>query len=620
MIKNIIKLFFIFAFILFGGIKSFAEGQIEISSVIYDNSASLVSLNSFNLEDYSFNFVPKFEKIEGENTVYFEIPSAKMTCSEKKFVLNSSEINAVNVYQSPINSDNVRVEISYNEGYNPANIRIKKAGNTLFIQFKYPSINNYYFQTIMQDLPVAPYYEQTNFQMKVPQKDNNILSQINSSFNIGQNSQNYNLIDKQLNLVTKYYIDDLTFDGNIIIISGVGTYTINKPIYLENPSRAAFDIPNSVVNPAIRNQEIPFGENETIKIGQFDKTTSRVVITSPNPEKYIPIIYPDTQRLAFFNTSDNSFNLYRSTTNLSSVKYEAVDGLNHNLKLVFTSPVIFGLNRKNDKTEIYVYNINSISESTIRAGLKNSPFEDTVVSKTSDGSLKLSFNTSKAKETDIHLGTDGKTLRIKAKLITPFEQKETVIGTPEIIVPSIPNKLKGKRYVMIDPGHGGGDVGATRNKIYEKDITLDMSKRVEKILKKKGYIVEMTRYDDRTVSLQERVDMSELFNPDIFVSIHVNSSNSETPSGLETHYYKENSIYLAKCIHAAMLNNINSNDRGLFKSKFYVINHTTAPAVLVETGFISNPSERAQIVTESRKNATAKAIAEGIDEYFKQQQ
>ena len=66
-----------------------------------------------------------------------------------------------------------------------------------------------------------------------------------------------------------------------------------------------------------------------------------------------------------------------------------------------------------------------------------------------------------------------------------------------------------------------------------------------------------------------------------------------------------------------MLNNISAHDRGLFKSKFYVINHTTAPAVLVEMGFLSNPNERAQIVTESRKSNTAKAIVEGIDEYFK---
>ena len=66
-----------------------------------------------------------------------------------------------------------------------------------------------------------------------------------------------------------------------------------------------------------------------------------------------------------------------------------------------------------------------------------------------------------------------------------------------------------------------------------------------------------------------------------------------------------------------MLNNVKSKDRGLFKSRFYVINHTTAPAVLAEIGFISNAWERGQLVTEARKNATAKAIVEGIDDYFR---
>ena len=127
----------------------------------------------------------------------------------------------------------------------------------------------------------------------------------------------------------------------------------------------------------------------------------------------------------------------------------------------------------------------------------------------------------------------------------------------------------------------------------------------------------MTRTSDETVSLEDRVEFSENLQPDIFVSIHVNSSNSSTPKGLETHYYKDNSLMLAKTMHASLLNNINAADRGLFKSKFYVINHTTAPAILVEIGFISNDSERAQIMTESRKQATAKAIAEGIHDYFK---
>ena len=199
----------------------------------------------------------------------------------------------------------------------------------------------------------------------------------------------------------------------------------------------------------------------------------------------------------------------------------------------------------------------------------------------------------------------------------PQRPSEKILPIEPIVTPKQPAKVTGKRYVVIDPGHGGSDCGAIRNGINEKDITLDISKRVVSLLEKKGYVVKMTRTNDTYVSLQDRVTISENFKPDIFVSIHVNSSNSESPTGLETHYYKDNSLKLAKNIHASMLNNINSKDRGLFKSRLYVINHTTAPAVLVEIGFISSSVERAQLVSASRKQATAKAIAEGIYEYFK---
>ena len=72
-------------------------------------------------------------------------------------------------------------------------------------------------------------------------------------------------------------------------------------------------------------------------------------------------------------------------------------------------------------------------------------------------------------------------------------------------------------------------------------------------------------------------------------------------------------------MHSHLVKTIDSKDRGLFKSKFYVINHTTVPAILVEIGFLSNTDERTQLVTDARKQKTAKAIAEGIIEYIKSQ-
>lgn len=170
----------------------------------------------------------------------------------------------------------------------------------------------------------------------------------------------------------------------------------------------------------------------------------------------------------------------------------------------------------------------------------------------------------------------------------------------------------------MDAGHGGTDCGAIGGGIQEKDITLDIAKRVEKLLKQKGYDVKMTRSDDTFVSLQDRVEISEDYNPDIFVSIHVNSSVRPEITGVETHYYHQESISLAQTVHSALASAIQTVNRGLFKSKFYVINHTTSPAILIEIGFISNADERNQLVGETRKQATAKAIADGIQKYLQQ--
>ena len=136
-------------------------------------------------------------------------------------------------------------------------------------------------------------------------------------------------------------------------------------------------------------------------------------------------------------------------------------------------------------------------------------------------------------------------------------------------------------------------------------------------MRSKGIKAVLTRTDDTYVSLEDRVAFSEAEDPQIFVSIHVNSSEGTSASGIETHYYHDYSIGLAKVVHAAMVKHVNSKDRGLFKSKFYVINHTTDPAILCEIGFLSNTEERNDMLTDSRKQKTAKAIADGIIEYLK---
>ena len=139
---------------------------------------------------------------------------------------------------------------------------------------------------------------------------------------------------------------------------------------------------------------------------------------------------------------------------------------------------------------------------------------------------------------------------------------------------------------------------------------------IEANLQARGYKVYMTRNSDEGPSLQDRVDFCEGKKADVFVSIHVNSSVKNDIYGVETHWYHDYSNEFAQTVHNHLVKNIPTKDRGLFKSKFYVINHTTVPAILVEMGFISNDAERAMLITEKRKQQVAKSVADGIVEYI----
>lgn len=611
-----IKIFLIFTFILNISVNCAFSQFLEISSVSFDNSAAFILLNSTDNLDYSIN-KSDIKIDEEKNEAYFEIQPARIN-TDKSYIIDSNDIKEINVKQISTNPDVVGTSIIYKNNFNPNNIKLKRLNNSIFISLNNPTITNYYFQDVYRESQVNNIDEKINIQEKI-QSHKNVIGEINSAFaNSPTEDENFVLASKNLILKSKYYISGMTIKGDIPILNGIGVYTLSKPMYLTNPNRVVFDIKNAVANPLMRNRDIQIG-TDTIKIGQFNHNTVRIVITSENPDNYIPILYGDLSKLAFINPQKTSpLNLYTTTSNMTLVTKEKNDTNNYSIKFAFSRPITFGLKRTPNTLELHLYNLNNYFTGAISSELRATPFENIKMADIKSGGVKLIFPINDPKDIyDVFTGADGKTLRIKLKTekeyIPKEEPFEEIVITPPVYQP----RNDGKRYVVIDAGHGGSDCGALRNNINEKDITLDIAKKVQAQLEKKGYIVAMTRTDDTYVSLQDRVDFSEIFNPDIFISIHVNSSNSDTPSGIETHYYKENSLKLAKYLHASMLNNINTKDRGLFKSKFYVINHTTAPAILIETGFISNPNERAQLITESRKNATAKAIVEGIDEYFK---
>ncbi len=167
--------------------------------------------------------------------------------------------------------------------------------------------------------------------------------------------------------------------------------------------------------------------------------------------------------------------------------------------------------------------------------------------------------------------------------------------------------------VVIDAGHGGHDRGGIPGqRIAEKDMTLDVALRLRNVLSASGYRVVMTRSTDVFVPLGGRVAMANSYRNAIFVCIHFNATGRSGASGIETYFYSRDSLPLASAIHYYVTGGAPSANRGVRRRGYYVLRKTSIPAVLVECGFLTNPTEAAYAQSVSYRQKLAEEIAAGI--------
>jgi N-acetylmuramoyl-L-alanine amidase len=194
--------------------------------------------------------------------------------------------------------------------------------------------------------------------------------------------------------------------------------------------------------------------------------------------------------------------------------------------------------------------------------------------------------------------------------------------------------------VVLDPGHGGQDSGAMCGPIYEKDLTLDVAQRVDRLLQSRGLTTAMTRVGDSYVSLADRAALANRSRDCILVSIHFNEGNKKVIGGVET-YYPEHQLApvtpvvswlpflqraaaespdlasqsLAGFIQEAMVARTKAVDRGTKAEQFFVIVNVRVPAALVEAGFLSSKEDIAKLENTEYREQMAAAISEGILRY-----
>lgn len=194
------------------------------------------------------------------------------------------------------------------------------------------------------------------------------------------------------------------------------------------------------------------------------------------------------------------------------------------------------------------------------------------------------------------------------------------ITKPDIIEPN-------GRIIVIDAGHGGYDPGAIQNGVKEKDINLPVALKLDEALREKGYTTILTRDKDEYIDLDERANIANENNADIFISIHANSIADPSISGIQVLYcpayssdVKETENYpLSEALMDALIEGTGANNKGIIKkTNLVVLRKTKMPAALIEMGFLTNIEEVEKLQSEAYQNLIVESIVKGIEDYFSQ--
>lgn len=205
----------------------------------------------------------------------------------------------------------------------------------------------------------------------------------------------------------------------------------------------------------------------------------------------------------------------------------------------------------------------------------------------------------------------------------------------------------GKFVVMIDPAHGGKDEGVSlARKVSEKDVTLAVATLIKRNLEdSKNLVVRFTRMGDTEVALSERVGAALKANADLFISLHVNAGFEKESVGYELYFpgfqgqegskggatkgesaaivrdmvrtkHLNESVRFAQILQRRLDPVFPRMDRGLREAPMLILQSLNIPAVVLETGFSTNPNDRKKLQDESIQAAVAKAVAESVREFF----
>lgn len=425
-----------------------------------------------------------------------------------------------------------------------------------------------------------------------------------------------------LQTVGREVIEEVSFKGDRLEVkaSKGSTVKVKNRFTLNAPSRLVIDLENAVVasKDMLKSLYPPSNESDIrqVRIGQFDDNTVRLVIETSEPER-VQSVYPgsDKRLLTVGMVSDASVAELPSDTVLGQITNVVVGKREGDtvVRIAADSQIVHRLTRKGDRIILELLNLasrpSSIDFDKDAFGEFDKIKTDTLTSGQPNSKLVVDLKQGNL-DVDVQLAADNKTLDL---VFIPPATRLTLNGSNSGPAARAPFAAK----IVIDAGHGGKDLGANRDGVYEKDLNLQVLLLLKRELEKRGLTVYTTRSTDVFLPLPQITSVANSYHPDLFVSVHQNASTNAALNGIETYYYTPQSLALAQKVHKHMINNVSAPDRGVRKAMFYVIHHTAVPSILCEVGYISNYNERQELQSRDRQQKTAAAIADGVVEYLR---
>jgi N-acetylmuramoyl-L-alanine amidase len=439
-----------------------------------------------------------------------------------------------------------------------------------------------------------------------------------------------------VSVVDKVAIKD---DQIIIQTRNGGHLRIKNRSILTAPSRLVVDLDSTIV--ADRSLLGPVrGDSSdqirSVRVGQFDERTVRLVIESPTPELFESV---------FNNQKRDSLTILpiapavpnrSSSTAIVNARPGEIENINLDhknggtlIKIEGSTPIQHRLSRKDNYLTLDLLNE---SGNTTNMGFDEKRFPELArmrLDSASTGSSRLTINLSSAgvrvvptlsrngKVLELLIVNDGTTglAAVPTNVVSGASDNLSRLEQQVAVLPPAGDAPFAAR-IVVDAGHGGKDIGANRSGVYEKDLNLSLALMLRDALMAKGFKVYMTRSTDEFLPLPKITAITNQIHPDLFISIHHNASVNSAMHGIETYFYTPQSIPLAKRVHAREIAAVHEKDGGVKQARFYVIHHTDVPAILCEVGYVSNPTELTSLQTMERKSETAQSIADGVVDYL----